>query len=121
MHELTSRNYVGAPLESVTVKVTPSAGAVNLVLDGVSIGNGPVATFPFKQNAGQRSVLAIAFVAPPPFPQTCGVEISTVDGGVDRDLLVATQSLPVPVGVFTFRVGSSQALTMLSPGGEANQ
>jgi len=110
MHRIGIRRYAGAPGEAATVRTQPSgSGAVKFVLDGVDHGS----TSPFQFNldtaAGHSSQLSIGLFGA--VGETCRVDISTVDGGSDGDLLVAEPHDPFPVHDYTFITLAANSLS----------
>jgi hypothetical protein len=117
MHKTGVGKYTGSPGEQVTVTATVAgSGAVRFVLDGVDRGSASPLTFNLPSGVGQTSKLSVGLFGAP--GDTCLVDIAVVDGGSDKDLLVAEPHDPFPVHDFDFVTLAPDQLAMaaaLSP------
>jgi len=101
MHRTGIRRYTGAPGEQVTVTATVAgSGQLRFVLDGADMGSTSPLIFNLPSSAGQSSKLSVGLFGAP--GDTCLVDIAVVDGGSDKDLLVAQPHDPFPVDDFDF-------------------
>ena len=111
MHKTGMGSYTGAPGESVTVTATVAgSGAVRFVLDGADKGGTSPLVFNLPASAGQSSKLSVGLFGA--VGDTCLVEITVVDGGSDKDLLVAQPHDPFPVHDFDFITLASDQLAL---------
>lgn len=101
MHSIDTLKYSGAPGETVTVTTqVAGSGAVRFVLDGVDRGSTSPLVFTLDPTPGNTAKLSVGLFGP--VGDTCLVEIAVVDGGSDRDLLVAQPHDPFPVHDYEF-------------------
>lgn len=113
MHKTDFEKYTGSPGEQVTVTATVAgSGAVRFVLDGVDKGSTSPLIFNLPSGVGQTSKLSVGLFGAP--GDTCLVDIAVVDGGSDKDLLVAEPHDPFPVHDFNFTTLGSAQLAMAS-------
>jgi hypothetical protein len=113
MHKTGIRSYTGAPGEQVTVTATVAgSGSVKFVLNGQDMGNTSPLVFNLPRSAGQASKLSVGLFGA--VGDTCLVDISTVDGGSDKDLLVAQPHDPFPVHDYDFVALAPTQLAMAS-------
>jgi len=113
MHRIGIRNYSGAPGETVTVQAQPAGSAsIKFVLDGIDKGGNSPLVFTFGSTPGQTSKLSIGLFGA--VGATCLVDISVVDSGSDRDLLVAQSHDPFPVHDYDFVVLGEEQLAQAS-------
>ncbi|SRR5258708_33321819 len=111
MHKTGSGTYTGAPEEQVTVNATVAgSGAVRFVLDGVDRGSTSPLIFNLPGSAGHSSKLSVGLFGA--VGDTCLVDIAVVDGGSDKDLLVAQPHDPFPVHDFDFVTLASSQLAL---------
>jgi hypothetical protein len=111
MHKTGIRSYAGATREQVTVTATVAGnGSIKFVLDGQDRGGTSPLVFNLPGPAGQGSKLSVALFGAP--GETCLVDITVVDGGSDRDLLVAQPHDPFPVHDYDFVTLASDQLAM---------
>ena len=103
MHRIQRHEYVGQPGELVRVAtITQGGGRVRLTLDGQDIGN--VRSFSLPNAPAPDRHLRIDLAGP--LNASCGVGISTVDGGSDGDFLLCQAFNPLPSSDYTFKVAS---------------
>lgn len=106
--------YTGAPGEQVTIATQAMNNSENLrvvfTLDGAHAGKGPNATFFFSDTPGTKRIFSVSFFGAT--GESCGVGVSSVPaspGGVDKHVLVVTNSVPVPTDVYEFLTPPSVA------------
>lgn len=107
MHRVTSRTYLGQPVEQATLSTqTGSGGQISVTLDGRAIPpNGP---FLLPAAAGQPSVLQVSLAGPN--GAFCVVGLTVVDGSSDGDFLQCQPHNPAPSNIYTFSVAPQPAL-----------
>jgi hypothetical protein len=111
MHKTNFRSYAGAPGEQVTVTASVAgSGSIKFVLDGQDKGGKSPLTFNLPSSPGQSSKLSVGLFGA--VGETCLVDIALVDGGSDRDLLVAQPHDPFPVHDYDFVTLASDQLKM---------
>jgi hypothetical protein len=111
MHKAGIRSYTGAPGEQVTVTATVAgSGSAKFVLNGQDMGNTSPLIFNLPGSPGQSSKLSVGLFGA--VGDTCLVDIATVDGGSDRDLLVAQPHDPFPVHDYDFVTLAPDQLAM---------
>lgn len=103
MHRIQRHEYVGQPGELVRIAtITQGGGRVRLTVDGQDIGN--VRSFSLPNAPAPDRHLRIDLAGP--LNASCGVGISTVDGGTDGDFLLCQAFNPLPSSDYTFKVAS---------------
>jgi hypothetical protein len=111
MHKTGIRSYTGASGEQVTVTATVAgSGSVKFVLDGQDMGNNSPLVFSLPSAAGQSAKLSVGLFGA--VGDTCLVDIAAVDGGSDKDLLVAQPHDPFPVHDYDFVTLAADQLAM---------
>ncbi len=111
MHRLENRTYLGQPNEMVTLGTQVSgSGTLDDTLDGEQLGN--QSQFPLKPNPGDQSSLHIALFGA--VGESCVVQIATVDGGSDPDLLLCQAHDPAPIHFYTFIVAQPATVDALA-------
>ncbi|HKV95246.1 MAG TPA: hypothetical protein VJW20_22060 [Candidatus Angelobacter sp.] len=113
MHRTAIRSYSGAPGEQVTVTATVAgSGAIKFILDGQDKGGTSPLVFNLPNSPGQLSKLSVGLFGA--VGDTCLVDIAVVDGGSDKDLLVAQPHDPFPVHEYNFMTLAAAQLAMAS-------
>lgn len=113
MHRKDFRTYTGAPGEQVTVAAAVAgSGSIKFVVDGQDKGGNSPLTFDLPSSPGQNSKLSVGLFGA--VGDTCLVDIAVVDGGSDKDLLVAQPHDPFPVHDYDFTALDSAQLAMAS-------
>jgi hypothetical protein len=111
VHRLRSNTYVGEPAEVVSLTTTVDGGGqIKVTLDGRDLGGAKSFTLP--PASGGQATLQIALAGP--LGAACVVEIKTVDGGSDGDLLLCQALTPAPVHLYSFSVAGAVAVNALA-------
>ena len=107
MHKIQRREYVGQPGEVVRVETAiQNGGRVRVELDGQDLGN--VRTFSLPNAPAPDRNLRINLAGP--LNASCGVGISTVDGGTDPDFLLCQAFNPAPSSAYVFKVAPASSV-----------